>query len=97
MIDFAKMKNQRMLEKLKSGETIDLSDCPRKGGFYVLEGHTFTQFVILSERASGIDLCDAVTEQWIWSVGKDRQTGEILASTGTDFYESPRYECLWLR
>ncbi len=43
------------------------------------------------------DLCLAKTEEWIWSVGRNVLTDEVLASTTSKFYQDPSYECLWLR
>lgn len=75
-----------MAEKLKSGESIDVSSCERRGGFYVL-----------SRFVEDVDYCDAQEELWIWSIGKSRTDGTILASLGVEFYQNPNYECLWLR
>lgn len=40
---------------------------------------------------------DAKEEVWIWSIGRNKKTGEVLASTAADFYRNPDFECLWLR
>lgn len=45
----------------------------------------------------GVDYCDARTENWIWSIGKNKTTGEIFASLDTRFYSNKEFECLWLR
>ena len=75
-----------MIEKVNSGEAIDLSKNETKDGFYILK-----QFV------DGADYCDLKNETWIWSIGKNYKTGQILASTDTVFYQNPDFECLWLR
>lgn len=81
------MRNKAMEQKLRTGEAIDLSDKPRnEEGDYVL-----TDFV------RDADYCDAKEEKWIWSIGRDTTTSQILASTTTKFYQHPQFECLWLR
>ena len=75
-----------MIEKVNSGEAIDLSKNETKDGFYILK-----VFV------DGADYCDLKNETWIWSIGKNYDTGQILASTDTVFYQNPDFECLWLR
>lgn len=80
------LRNLRMAEKLTYGECIDLSECERVGDCYKLK-----KFV------EGSDYCNAATETWIWSIGKDKKTGEILAAHDTRFYNNPMYECIWLR
>jgi len=76
-----------MQEKLQSGDAIDLSDCKRTpDGDYIV-----TNFV------EGVDYCDTKTESWIWSIGKNLETGQVVASTSTKFYGDPNYKCVWLR
>jgi hypothetical protein len=78
-----------MQEKLAKGEAIDVSPCKRTP-----EGH-----YILSEfdENENMDYCDAKAEYWIWSIGKNYATGEILASTNNNFYQNNEYKCLFLR
>jgi hypothetical protein len=40
---------------------------------------------------------DPKTEEWMWSIARDLQSGPFLASTMDKFYENRSYECLWLR
>lgn len=80
------MTNRRMLEKLENEEAIDLKDNKREGRFYILE-----KFV------DGADYCDTSADRWIWSIGKRKSDGVILASLAGDLYENDAYECLWLR
>ena len=81
------MVNLRMEEKLKNKEAIDVSKCQRTGdGDYILDSFT-----------SGVDYCDAKAESWIWSIGQNLATGQILASTTGKFYENCDFKCLWLR
>lgn len=76
-----------MEEKLDKGEAIDISSCKRTP-----EGH-----YVLKEFVDEVDYCNAKDEHWIWSIGKNYKTGQILASTGNIFYENPDYKCLFLR
>lgn len=79
--------NKRMAEKLAGGEAVDVSECARTPeGDYILE-----KFI------DDVDYCDKEREAWIWSIGKNIQTGQIIASTTGRFYQNPLYECLWLR
>lgn len=81
------MNNQAMKRKIDTGEAIDISDRPRNGsGDYMLD--TFVD---------GADYCDRKREAWIWSIGKHKVSGQILASTTSRFYLHPEYECLFLR
>jgi hypothetical protein len=76
-----------MEEMIQSGEAIDLSNNKRtEDGDYILD-----------EFVDGSDYCDAKREVWIWSIGQHVQTGQIIASTATYFYQNPNYNCLFLR
>lgn len=81
------MKNQAMLSKLKRFKVIDVSGYPR-----TLDGH-----YILPQFISDIDYADCVTEQWIWSIGRRKSDGVLLASKHSDLYQNKDFECLWLR
>lgn len=78
--------NLRMHEKVRDGEAIDLSDYPREGTKIVLD------YVI-----DGMDYCILKEEKWIWSIGKRKSDGKILASKLTDLFVDPNFEILWLR
>jgi len=80
------MTNQRMKEKLKAGDAIDVSECPRVGAYYVLR-----KFI------PDKDYCDAKAEAWIWSIGRRYRDGLVLASRAGDLYQNHDFECLWLR
>ena len=81
------MQNKSMKRKIEKRECIDIADRPKNDdGDY-----------ILSTFVDGMDYCDAQNEWWIWSIGKHNETGQILASTTTKFYQNPNYECLFLR
>ena len=84
---YQQMKNLRMQEKLRAGEAIDVSRCDRTPeGDYVL-----TAF------EDDVDYCNAKTEEWIWSIGRELATGRIIASHSNTLYQNPAFECLWLR
>lgn len=81
------MQNKRMAEKLRSNEAIDLSGNPMtKEGCYLLDD-------FFEEK----DYCDAIKEQWIWSIGISYTTGLILASTDSIFYQNEKFQCLFFR
>jgi len=81
------MQNKAMERKIASGEAIDIGKNYRTGqGDYILGS-------FVEEK----DYCDSLLEQWIWSIGRHNETGLILASTSTKFYQNDQYECLFLR
>lgn len=79
--------NYAMQHKVKKGEAIDLSRFPTtdKGDF------------ILPEVVEGKDYCDAQREEWIWSIGRHKKSGEIHASTSQKLAFDNDYHLLWLR
>jgi hypothetical protein len=82
------MLNRRMEEKLDKNECLDV----RKIGVQIGPG-----VFRLNEFVEGVDYADVQNEAWIWSIGRDKKTGEIRASTSSGYYLNPDYECLWLR
>jgi hypothetical protein len=83
------MLNRKMQSKLDSRECIDVMHIgcrAEEAGVYILRS-----FI------EDIDYCDAEREAWIWSIGKNRETGEIRAATDARFYEDPEWQCIWLR
>lgn len=89
------MPNYRMREKLDEGEAIDLSSCERASdGSYIVPESVAS---ISDIRDGGLDFCNKQTERWIWSIGRNNQTNQVLASEDTRFYQNGDYECLWLR
>jgi hypothetical protein len=82
------MRNKAMARKLRKGEAVDVSGFNRTpDGDYRLP-----------DFADGMDYCDARDEEWIWSIGRYRHNGVILASRSNKFYPSTaEVECLWLR
>lgn len=82
------MKNKYMEKAIRDGECIDLSDneMTPDGKYYIVD-----------DFEDGIDYCNAKTEEWIWSIGKNLKTGEIHASHQADIAGRPDYKLLWLR
>ena len=80
------MRNKRMEEKLAMKRAVDVSGCKRVDDDYVI-----TNYI------DGVDYCDAETEEWIWSIGRRRSDGLVIASLTTKFYQHPDFECIWLR
>lgn len=76
----------RIKELIRNGECIDLSDAPREGNYYVVENFK-----------EDVDYCDALEEVWIWSIGRRRCDGKILASRDGTLYMNSKFDCLWLR
>lgn len=84
--------NRAMSDKLKARKAVDVSKCRRTAtGAYVL-----AQF-----NDDGVDYCDALTGDWIWSIGKTLSplpsvladgsrevlpAGTFLAATDSRFY-----------
>lgn len=55
----------------------------------------------LNKFIDDTDFYDTKNNKWIWSIGKDKNTGEIFASVDARFYdpnnEDFEYETIWLR
>lgn len=85
---WAKLLNKRMAEGLSNDETLSVLE----EGVSIGDGwYKLRRFV------EDMDYCDPETEGWIWSIGKHRITGEIIASTTACFYMNKDWECLFLR
>lgn len=83
------LNNKAMQRKLDEGSAIDVGEYEHMtDGLYRLP---------LDLKIGSLDLCVAKTEQWIWSVGKHKVTGDVFASTDDRFYKNADYECVWLR
>lgn len=80
--------NHAMRRKLNVGEAVDVSKCERHGGAYILPPGMFVD---------GLDYCNARTERWIWSIGRRKSDGVVLASESDEFYQNDNFDCLWLR
>ena len=87
-----RMANIAMERDIVTGRAIDLSQYKEAsdagGSIYRLPPGVFND---------NKDYCDASTEQWVWSIGKHRHSGEVLAALDSRFYQNEDYECLWLR
>jgi len=89
MPQYDHMENRAMRNKLERGECIDLSRCRMElDGSYIIPPDVWQE---------DIDYCNAQTEGWIWSIGRETATGIIRAAHDTRFYQNPEYHCLWLR
>lgn len=80
--------NLAMERKLEKGEAVDVT----KAGERIAPG-----VWRLREFVDNVDYCDAEREEWIWSIGRNLATGDIVAATDTRFYLNDEWECLWLR
>jgi hypothetical protein len=85
---FRNIKNTWMRNALSNGTAIDV----REIGFEVEPG-----VFRLTEFIPGVEYVDSSEEAFIWSIGKDLESGEIYAATDTRFYQDDDYECLYLR
>lgn len=84
-----RMRNLAMERKLASGEARDVSKFDMDShGDYILPRNWYRD---------GVDYCDAANETWIWSIGRHIDSGQVLASTTSKFYQNAAYVCLWLR
>lgn len=82
------MANKAMQRKIEDGDAIDISGFERTAnGEYKIPEDIFDQ---------ELDYCNAATEEWVWSIGKNKD-GVILAAMDARFYQSDDHECLWLR
>lgn len=82
------LRNKAMAEKLSTFAALSVLREGEAigGGLYKLR-----------RFAEGRDYCDPALEAWIWSIGRNRATGEIFASTNTGLYQDEAWECLFLR
>lgn len=91
------MENKAMQRKINSGEAIDLKDCRRIEADGTVEGNKKNPYYVVENFIDDADYCDSSTESWIWSIGRRKSDGLILASTTADLYQNDEFECLWLR
>jgi hypothetical protein len=82
-----KIKNTWMRNALRSGDAIDV----RMLGVEVEPG-----VFRLSEFIPEVQYVDAEDEVFIYSIGKDLESGEILAAVDGRFYNNEDYECIYL-
>lgn len=98
-----------MARRASSDRSIDLKKISRKRTTYRSEpaydvrtigrehptnrGH----FILDGFDDAGVEYFDGQNNRLIWSIGRHIETTEIIASLGSDLYQHPEYECLWLR
>jgi len=80
--------NIAMRIKIESGDAIDISGFAREGIYYIIPRHKFFK---------DCDYCDPVLDSWIWSIGRRKHDGVLLASIAPDLYYNPDFECVWLK
>jgi hypothetical protein len=51
----------------------------------------------LNKFIPDVEYVDSENGQYIWSIGRDKATGEIFAAFDQRFYGNPDYECVFLR
>ncbi len=78
--------NYAMQKKVADGDAIDLSNAKREGGHYIIDR-------VVPDK----DYCDTASEAWMWSIGRRKSDGVLLASTTAMFYQNDNFECVWLR
>lgn len=80
--------NPYMHRALTTGQMIDV----RQIGTETEPGvYRLTRFV------PDVEYVDSETGKYIYSIGRDHATGEILAALDGRFYNNPDYECVFLR
>jgi len=82
------IKNTWMKNALRAGDVIDV----RMIGTEVEPG-----VFRLNEFIPDVDYVDAEDEAFIYSIGKDLESGEILAAVDGRYYNNDDYECIYLR
>ena len=81
------MINKQMEHLLGEGLAIDVSEFPVSGeGDYILDSYV-----------PSCQYCNAVTEQWILSIGCHILSMHIYASVTNKFHNRSGYQCLYLR
>jgi hypothetical protein len=86
------IRHRAMREKLQRQDALDVSKCERNAdGDYILPVD------LQPNREDPKDYCDAEAELWIHSIGKNKTTGEVVASVTGRFYQNPGWECVWLK
>lgn len=78
--------NFTMLHELEAGRAVDPGAAPRLGDDF-----------ILGRLTPGLDYCVFDTGDWIWSIGRRKRDGLLLASTSMKFHHDPAFECVWAR
>jgi len=82
------MTNIMMQIRIESGDAIDISGFAREGIYYIIPRHK-----LFADR----DYCDPKLESWIWSIGRRKRDGRLLASIAPDLYDHADFDCVWVR
>lgn len=87
---YGTLTNRAMARCLEDGEAIDLAQYRQEDGTYLLPADL---------DLDGKDLCDATVgvENWVWSVGRNKKTGERRAALDERYYLNENWICEWLR
>lgn len=92
------MQNKYMEEHLKSGVCLDVRKIGRGRPY---RDDDLPVVFELDEFHEGLDYCDARTERFVWSIGREIATGRIVAALDSRFYsewaKQEGWECIWLR
>lgn len=103
--------SQSTTEEKSDERVIDVSECPRfkpEGEdvfLYPLNNLDFTHPNTGKEwfdeesddRWMGVSFRDEEKDVWVFSIGRNEESGLILASTDSRFYRMDGWECLHLR
>jgi hypothetical protein len=89
---YRNLKNPEMARRLRSREAVDVD----RIGFEIKPGvWRLTEFI------DDVDYASSKHAEWIYSIGRDRQTGEYFAALDGRFYRPHdpdfEYETVWLR
>jgi hypothetical protein len=88
---WAGVRNLRMAERLSQGKALSVRDEGRP------LGAVECGFFLLRRFVEDVDYCDPIKEEWIRSIGRRLEDGEIHASTSEEFFGNALYECLFIR
>lgn len=87
------LRSRLMQSYVRGGEAFDVSHCERTAdGDFVLPRRMHPP-----KRQGAKDYLVVETGQPIWSIGKNKKTGSVIASVTGKFYQRPGWECVWLR
>jgi len=86
-------RNQAMRRKVNKGMAVDIGGYPKdEHGRFILPDGIF-------QEGADLDYCDMRNDAWVWSIGRRKADGVVLASVKAfpEFYQNPEFDCLWLR
>lgn len=84
---YSRMKNLWMKDALEKGQIIDVRQVGVELGDGVFK---------INEFIPSTTYVDSQNEEFLFSIGRDRETGEIFGAYDTRFYNDPDYETLYL-